>query len=71
MSTPSITRQKRQSKCKKEVSYLVISCVDDFKSKLDLVDIWRSKTPDGQFAVGDDEKNNTILIFVFIYIPKW
>ena len=49
----------------------VISCVDDFKSKLDLVDIWRSKNPDGQFPVGDDEKNKTILIFVFIFIPKW
>ena len=26
----------------------VISCVDDFKSKLDLVDIWRSKNPDAK-----------------------
>ena len=22
-------------------------------------------------AVGDNEKNNTIVIFVFIFIPKW
>ena len=26
----------------------VISCVEDFKSKLDLVDIWRSKNPDAK-----------------------
>ena len=26
----------------------VISCVDDFKSKLDLIDIWRSKNPDAK-----------------------
>ena len=26
----------------------VISCVDDFKSNLDLVDIWRSKNPDAK-----------------------
>ena len=25
----------------------------------------------GQFAVGDNEKNKTIVIFVFIFIPKW
>ena len=25
----------------------------------------------GRFAVGDNEKNNTIVIFVFIFIPKW
>ena len=26
----------------------VISCVEDFKNKLDLVDIWRSKNPDAK-----------------------
>ena len=26
----------------------VISCVDDFKSKLDLIDIWRSRNPDAK-----------------------
>ena len=26
----------------------VISCIEDFKSKLDLVDIWRSKNPDAK-----------------------
>ena len=26
----------------------VISCIVDFKSKLDLVDIWRSKNPDAK-----------------------
>ena len=25
----------------------------------------------GQFAVGDNEKNKTIIILVFIFIPKW
>ena len=25
----------------------------------------------GQLAVGDNEKNKTIVIFVFIFIPKW
>ena len=25
----------------------------------------------GQFAVGDNEKNKTIVIFVFIFTPKW
>ena len=25
----------------------------------------------GRFAVGDNEKNNTIVILVFIFIPKW
>ena len=24
-----------------------------------------------QLAVGDNEKNKTIVIFVFIFIPKW
>ena len=45
MATRSITRQKRRSKYKRKS---VISCVEDFKSKLDLVDIWRSKNPDAK-----------------------
>ena len=33
----------------------VISCVDDFKNKLDLVDIWRSKTPDVKSFTGSQK----------------
>ena len=45
MSTRSITRQKRRRRTKRKS---VISCVEDFKSKLDLVDILRPKNPDAK-----------------------
>ena len=37
-----------------------------YSSFLDLPSHWH-----GQFAFGDNEKNKTIVIFVFIFIPKW
>ena len=47
----------------------VISCVEDFKSKLDLVDIWRSKNPDAKSFTWSQKSPPSVLwsrLLVFI-----